>query len=157
MRSYLPLIVLALLAGAVLSTKALAEDAGAKVEYLGGTVGEIQKHSDGRLLTTNDRRLLLRLKKVTLSVPWDNINLLEYGQKVNRRIAESLLISPLFLLSKKRKHFLTIGFTDEAGDQNAMVFEVNRNDVRQLLVGLEARTGLKVTYQDEEARKSGKG
>ena len=157
MRNANHIAVTAVLATASLMLPAWAADAGGKVEYIGGTVAEIPQHSSGRLLTTNNQRLLLRLKKITVSVPWESINMLEYGEKVNRRIAESVLVSPLFLLSKKRKHFLTIGFKNEQGYQHAMVFEVKGDDIRQLLVGLEARTGLKVTYQDEEARKSGKG
>jgi hypothetical protein len=38
-----------------------------------------------------------------------------------------------------------------------MIFRVSKNDIRALLVSLEARTGRKVTFQDEEARKAGKG
>ena len=38
-----------------------------------------------------------------------------------------------------------------------MVFRVGKNNIRVMLVSLEARTGLKVEYQDEEARKAGKG
>ena len=37
-----------------------------------------------------------------------------------------------------------------------MVFRVDKNGIRATLVGLEARTGLKVQYQDEQARKAGK-
>ena len=63
----------------------------------------------------------------------------------------------MFLLSKSRKHFLTIGYMDEEGKQQALVFRVDKGGIRSALVSLEARTGLKVQYQDEEARKAGKG
>ena len=36
-----------------------------------------------------------------------------------------------------------------------MVFRVDKNAIRPALVALEARTGLKVKYQDQEARKAG--
>jgi len=68
-----------------------------------------------------------------------------------------VVISPMFLLAKSRKHFLTVGYTDEDGRQQAMVFRVDKNGIRAMLVGLEARTGLNVAYQDPEARKAGKG
>jgi hypothetical protein len=90
-------------------------------------------------------------------VPYSNINNLEYGQRVDRRYLEAILISPLLLLAKKHTHFLTVGHTDPAGKQQAMVFEVGKGDVRSVLVSLEARTGRKVEFQDEEARKAGKG
>jgi hypothetical protein len=69
----------------------------------------------------------------------------------------ALAISPLLLLSKSRKHFLTIGYKDGDGNQQALVFRVHKNDVRALLASLEARTGLKLDYQDDEARKAGGG
>jgi hypothetical protein len=69
----------------------------------------------------------------------------------------AVLVSPLLLLSKKRQHFLTIGYTDENGRQQAMIFRIDKDHVRPVLVSLEARTGRTIVYQDDEARKAGKG
>jgi hypothetical protein len=90
-------------------------------------------------------------------VPYERINLLEYGQKVDRRYLAAAFISPLFMLAKKRTHFLTLGFKDDDGEQQALVFRVDKNDIRLTLVALEARTGQEVRFQDEEARVAGKG
>ena len=68
-----------------------------------------------------------------------------------------VVISPVLLLAKRRKHYLTIGYVDENGAQQALVFQVDKNDVRAALVGLEVKTGRRVEYQDDEARKAGKG
>ena len=38
-----------------------------------------------------------------------------------------------------------------------MIFKVDKGDIRAMLVSLETRTGRKVQFQDEEARKAGKG
>ena len=96
-------------------------------------------------------------KKASWRVPYDKINLVEYGQKVDRRYIAAVILSPLFLFAKKRTHFLTIGYSDEENRQQAMVFRVNKDDIRMMLVSLEARTGRKVEFQDDDARKSGKG
>jgi len=61
------------------------------------------------------------------------------------------------MLAKKREHFLTVGFQDDDGQQQAMVFRVDKNDIRLALVTLEARTGQAIQYQDDEARMAGKG
>jgi len=90
-------------------------------------------------------------------VAYSQINLVEYGQKVDRRLALAVVISPLFLLSKSRRHFLTLGYNDDEGNQQALVFRVDKGAIRAVLAGLEARTGQKVQYQDLEARKAGKG
>jgi hypothetical protein len=83
--------------------------------------------------------------------------MLEYGQRVTRRYLEAIVISPLFILAKRRAYFLTVGYTDAQGKQQAMVFQVSGKLIRPVLVALEARSGRRVEYQDDEARKSGKG
>jgi len=130
---------------------------GAEADYLGGTVGGIRPGSEGRASTTDPEAFLFTSKGVTVKVPYARINLIEYGQKVDRRLLEAIFISPLMILSKKRQHFLTVGFEAEDGQQQAMLFKVSKSHIRAMLVSLEARTGRKVTYQDEEARKAGKG
>jgi hypothetical protein len=134
-----------------------AADVGGRVEYAGGTVEALAERPAGTLDTTHNQYLFFRTRKLTLQIPYERVNLLEYGQTVDRRVALAVVLSPMFLLSKKRKHFLTIGFNDDEGRQQALIFRVEKNDVRALLVSLEARTGRKVTFQDEEARKAGKG
>lgn len=128
-----------------------------RVDYAGGTSPQFAAGAQGRMELTDDRYFAFYSKKAQVRIPYDQINLIEYGQTVSRRIAMAVVISPLLLLSKSRKHFLTVGYMGEDGKQQALVFRVPKNDIRVLLVSLEARTGLKVEYQDEEARKAGKG
>ncbi len=130
---------------------------GERLEYVGGTISEIPQGCSGRAQVTDDEYFVFYSHKASWRVPYERIDLLEYGQKVNRRYVTALLISPLFLLSKKRDHFLTVGYTDDQGHHQAMVFRVDKSDIRTMLVSLEARTGRKVDYQDEDARRAGKG
>jgi hypothetical protein len=134
-----------------------ASSLGDRVHYVGGTVAELPGKSEGRIQITGPDALLFESHGIVIRVPYGNITNLEYGQRVDRRYVEAILISPLLLLSKKRSHFLTVDYTDAAGNQQAMVFQMEKGDVRSVLVGLEARTGRKIEYQDEEARKAGKG
>ena len=136
---------------------ASAKQSGAPAEYVGGTVATVASGVDGGLITTDEKVLVFLARGSHVQVPYDQINLLEYGQKVDRRYAMAVIISPMFLLSKKRQHFLTLGYTDAQGRQQALVFRLGKSMVRAVLVSLEARTGLKVQFQDEEARKAGKG
>ncbi|MCC6390405.1 MAG: hypothetical protein IT167_07365 [Bryobacterales bacterium] len=128
-----------------------------RVEYVGGTVEGISAGINGLLKTTDRDYLIFVTKTATLKVLYEHVNLLEYGQTVSRRYALAILISPVLILSKKRKHFLTIGYVDDDGRQQAMVFTVDKNDIRTALASLEARTGRKVEFQDNEARKAGRG
>jgi hypothetical protein len=144
-------------AGFVLSMDRLASERGGRAEYIGGTLSTVKERTEGRIQTNDDTCLVFRARKGSIRLPYGRINLLEYGQKAERRLGLAIVISPMFLLSKERKHFLTIGYSDEQGRQQAVVFQIDKDDVRQVLVSLEARTGRRVQFQDEEARKAGKG
>jgi hypothetical protein len=128
-----------------------------RVDYLGGTVESLTAGQAGALDLTDAHFMAFYTKNGQLRIPYDHVELLEYGQKVDRRLVLALAISPILLLSKEHKHYLTIGFRDDEGDHQAMLFRVDKNSIRAALVSLEARTGLKVQYQDQEARKAGKG
>ena len=130
---------------------------GSHAEYMGGTRADIPANNSGEIKVTDQVYFVFRSKRTQVRVPYQRINLLEYGQKVDRRYIAAVVISPLFMLAKKREHFLTVGFQDDDGRQEAMVFRVDKNDIRLTLVALEARTGQQVRYQDEEARMAGKG
>ena len=136
---------------------AFAADSGGRAEYVGGTVGHVPLKSAGRLHTSDGETLLFEFKGHAIQVRYEKINLLEYGQDTGRRYLLALAVSPILLISKARKHFLTVAFKEEDGRQQAMVFRVHKSDVRAVLASLEARTGLKVNYQDNEARKAGGG
>lgn len=129
---------------------------GSAVEYLGGTLANLSPRTPGWLVTTDPLSLVFYSKKSTIRIPYERVNQLEYGQKAERRYLESVLLSPLFVLMKKRDHYVTVGFELENGQQQALLFRVDKDDLRSLLVSLEARTGRKVEYQDDEARKAGK-
>lgn len=133
---------------------ASAAAAQTSVEYVGGTASELVAGTHGSMALSDDRYLAVYSGKLQMRVAYDHVNLIEYGQQVARRLALALVISPVFLLSKSRQHYLTIGYSGEDGKQQAMVFHVDKNSIRPTLAGLEARTGLKVQYQDEQARKA---
>jgi len=130
---------------------------GGHAEYVGGTILQIPDGCSGTVTAVDEQYFVFYSKKASWRVPYDKINLLEYGQKVDRRYIAAALLSPLLLLAKKRTHFLTVGYSDEDNRQQAMVFRVSKDDIRMMLVSLEARTGRKVEFQDDDARKAGKG
>lgn len=136
---------------------AMAGRTGSRAEYIGGTRADIPNNNSGDIQVTDRVYFVFTSKHTQIRVPYERINLLEYGQKVDRRYLAAVVISPLFLLAKKREHFLTVGFQDDDGQQQAMVFRVDKNDIRLTLVALEARTGQQVQFQDDEARIAGKG
>jgi hypothetical protein len=140
-----------------LSSLLQAGGPGNRVLYVGGTVAGVKSHSNADIDVRDTSALSLHLRDKAISVAWSDVSNIEYGLHVDRRYLEAILISPLFLIAKRRSHFLTIDYMDGDGHQQAVVLEVSKGDIRQLLVSLEARTGRRVEFQDEEARKAGKG
>lgn len=128
-----------------------------RAEYVGGTTPRLESGAVGSIDVTDQHYFAFYTRKVQVRVVYEKINGLEYGQKVDRRLLMAMVLSPVFLLSKSRKHFLTVAYTDEEGRHQALVFRVDKNGIRGTLVSLEARTGLKIQYQDQEARKAGRG
>jgi hypothetical protein len=128
-----------------------------KTQYVGGTENQIKEGTEGKSSAKDEKNFVFEYKGGSLAVPYSGIDDLEYGQKAGRRIGLAIAISPWLLFSKKRKHFLTLGWKDEKDTQHAAVFELGKSIIRTTLATLEARTGKKVDYQDDEARKSGLG
>lgn len=157
----------------LLNTTVLAGLDSKKAAYLGGSTKDkdftgAKGDVVGNLDTSNEQILnfeyTLNKEKKIYSIPYSQIIDIEYGQKAGRRvgaaIGSALLLGPvgLFLLfSKKRKHYVTIGYKDAAEKEQVAIFELGKDIVRTTLPVLEARSDKKITYQDEEAKKSGKG
>ena len=143
--------------GLALTLSSLAAEPGVRAQFVGGTVAGTFSRCGSRLDLTGADTLRFHCGREAMEVPYHRVNTLEYGQNVSRRYAAAILISPMFLLSKSRKHFVTLGYVDEDGRQQVLVLRIDKGDIRSVLTGLEAKTGRRVEYQDGEARKAGKG
>jgi len=164
MRKMLPLgLILSLMFGAITVT-AKSDTA----YYFGGTAAtfkDAKKEVKGHMATTDENALQFNYgKNQTFSIPYANFVDIEYGQKSGRRVgaavATTILLGPLGLLtlfSKKQKHFVTIGYTDDAGKEQVAIFKIDKDMVRTFLPILEARSGKKVEYQSKGAEKKATG
>ena len=127
---------------------------GKGAKYVGGTVTGMPENAEGQLdLARDDAAVFTAKSGQTVSIMYKNVESLEYGQKAGRRVGVALAVSPLFLFSKKRKHFLSISFSDEQGRKQGAVFELAKGAVRDTLTTFETRSGKKIEYESEEARK----
>ena len=59
------------------------------------------------------------------------------------------------LFAKKRKHYFTIGYKNDAGADQVAVIEIGKDAIRTTLAIVQTRSGKVIEYQDEEARKNG--
>ncbi|MBI1749033.1 MAG: hypothetical protein HY234_09855 [Acidobacteria bacterium] len=133
---------------------AAASVSGKETMYVGGTIAGLSEGTIGSLDSTSEKALKFNSPKGNFEIPYENITSLEYGQKAGRRLAVTILTgSWVYLLSKKRKHFLTIGFTDANEKPQGVVLEIPKGTAKSFITILEVRSGKKVEYESEEAKK----
>lgn len=121
--------------------------------YVGGTIAGLPEATMGKLNTESDKVLVFESPKGRFEIPFENVTSLEYGQKAGRRLGVALTLTIWALLSKKRKHFLTIGFTDDNEKPQGVVLEIPKGTAKSFITIIEVRSGKKVEYESEEAKK----
>ncbi|MBK5256396.1 MAG: hypothetical protein JJE39_10220 [Vicinamibacteria bacterium] len=124
-----------------------------KAMYVGGTLVGVAEKTEGPIYLKGAEKLAFMPKGSVVEVPWSRVEDVEYGQKAGRRIKTAILISPLALFGKSRKHYVTLAFKDEKDSEQVAVFEFDKDDIRMALAVIKARTGKEITFQDEEAKK----
>lgn len=146
-------ITVALVLAATAATAVYAVDS-KKGQYVGGTIAALQEKAEAKFDSSGDTELLFDAgKKGSVAIPYAGIKELEYGQKAGRRVGAAILLSPLALFSKGRKHFFTITYTDQAGKEQVGVFELGKEIFRPLIKIVEVRSGKEIILQDNEACK----
>ena len=159
------LLVCSLLVCSLVDGEALAVGR-KKAVYVGGTIQNLNQRkeaSEGRL-DLRDGQLVFNVNGQSVGVPYDRITELEYQHSSRYRptaiggaigasgvlLMASLATIILFpvalavipLAKKKRKrHFLTIGFTDADDNPQVMVLELGKNIEREARIVIAARSG----------------
>jgi hypothetical protein len=140
-------------------------------QYVGGTVTAIPQEAVGELSTADENTLSFTWPKGGQSgggewrISYNRVTYLGYGQHAGRRVGTAAALAPATVVmapvfvpvmwSKKRRHYLTLAFKDDHEKEQAVIFMVGKKSIRVLPTVLEVRTGLKLQYEDEEARKTG--
>jgi hypothetical protein len=142
----------------VLVIEANAAVRGERAMYVGGTVKTIKQGAQGTLDLDSKYQMAFETKEGEITIKYADIKSMEFGQKVGRRVGLTVALAATtmglaalpVLLSKKRKHYLTINYGDEV-----VVLELAKDIVRTAVPIIEARAGKKVELQgsvDEESR-----
>ena len=142
------LITFTIVVSLILGLAVSAAVRGDKAMYVGGTVTEIPEKQKGKLNLEGQEVMVFNWKKKKVEHQWElpytQISRMEYGQKAGRRVGVAIAVNPLFLFSKKRKHYFTFHFIDNDGAGQAAVFELSKKIYRPVWATLEAKTGLTV-------------
>ncbi len=138
-----------------------------RAKFIGGTVSTIPRDVLGTFEVKDEKLLSFKWDETgEWRIPYAKVTSVSYGQHAGRRvgatIATAVATAPLLgipalplLFSKKRRHYLTIEYSDEQEKAQAAIFLVGKKAIRETLKILEIRTGKNIRYEDEEARQSG--
>jgi hypothetical protein len=85
-----------------------------------------------------------------ITIPGDRIKSMLYEQTSKPRYAEAILISPFFLFTHSKKHFLTIQYTDAEGQGTFAMIHLDKSNARDIVAAAEADTGKKVERTEEK-------
>ena len=112
--------------------------------------GEGEEKRDARLELDPDTRMLSITdekngaeKATYLAVPYDVITKIVYERSAHRRYGAGVLVSPFLLLTKGKKHWLTIEFSGVAAYPEGYAYlRLEKDNYRRILSAIEAATGL---------------
>jgi hypothetical protein len=117
-----------------------------KVEYMPPKVaGEKQNGNPvkGQISFDKDKKLVVfqdEKSQAVVTIPYAKIKSMLYEKTSKPRYAKAILLSPFFLFTKSKKHFLTIQYTDDAGAGKFSVFHLDKGNARDIINSAEAET-----------------
>lgn len=144
--------LIAALVCACMGADADAAVRGDQIMYVGGTFSTVPEKTEGKIDLSRSDQAVFTSKQHSILVPYSGISSIEYGQKAGRRLGVAIAVSPVALLSKKRRHYVSISFTDASGTRQGAVFEVAKGLVAPVVRTLEQRSGKTVEFESAEAR-----
>lgn len=125
-------------------------------EYMEATAAGQKKASPavkGALSFNTEKRSVEFLNQKgapAFSISYDSIKSILYEQTAKPRYAEAVLISPLFLFSNSKKHYLTIQYVDETGSARFVIVHLDKNNAREAVAAAESETGQKVEHVEQK-------
>ncbi len=122
-----------------------------EVQFQGGTLA-IKNGTKLKVDLADPSAAVFRGNSV-VRVPWTGIKSIEYGQTASRRVTSAILLSPIALFSKARKHYVNLEWLDDQGQAQAAAFRADKSNFRAILTALRAKSGVDVMCGDTEAAK----
>ncbi len=100
-------------------------------------------------IDSNHIRFVDKKDREYFSIPSDAVTGVFYSRVAGRRIGAAIVLSPLLLFSKGKKHYLTLSFDD--GDQlvGAIEFKLHKSNYRGVLRAAEAVSGVDLEFDQE--------
>src|SRR5262245_4437041 len=110
------------------------------------------KQVDGTLVLDSSAKVARFVAKgnTEVEIPYGSITSLLYERAATPRYSAAVLVSPLFLFSKSKKHFLTIQYKNAEGQGQFALIRFDKKNWQPAVAAVEAQTGIKVERVEEK-------
>jgi len=78
------------------------------------------------------------------SINYDTIRGMQYERTDQSRYVAAVLISPAFLLTRSKKHYLTIEYNDQSGEAHSVIVRLNKRNARKAVATATAQNSKSV-------------
>jgi hypothetical protein len=110
------------------------------------------KQVDGTLILDSSAKAarFVAKSKTEVEIPYGSITSLLYERTATPRYSAAILVSPLFLFSKSKKHYLTIQYKNGEGKGQFALIRFDKKNWQSAVAAVEAQTGIKVERVEEK-------
>ena len=115
------------------------------IMYVGGTENQIKGGAEGKSSERDEKNFVFHYKGGSLSIPYDQVNDLEYGQKAGRRLGVAIMVTPLAHLFRKRENTLSVSAGKTSRTSSTRQCSTGQGTVRNVPSSLSRRTGRRST------------
>jgi hypothetical protein len=114
------------------------------------TVG-LKKGAKGEARADGDKEFTFKSKEGELNIPYENVTRLEYGLKSHTTVGYSLVmgVHP----KKVKEYLLTIDYNDKDQKAQSVVLKLGKSKIWTTLLNLQNKSGKRIDFGDEKARK----
>jgi hypothetical protein len=140
----------------VFATEAFAAEKFACAEYFQATPAGQKKAEAGvkgtLIFDANSKKVEFLNPKGTpaFSINHDAIRSMQYERTGQPRYLAAVVISPAFLLTRTKKHYLTIEYNDQSGEAHSVIVRLNKRNARKAVTTATAQTSKSVEQIEEK-------
>jgi hypothetical protein len=141
---------------AVMATESSAESRFTCAEYFRATAAGQKKAEPairGTLAFDTQNKSIMFTDKAgaqAFSIKYDAIHAIQYEKTAKPRYLAAVLISPLFLLSNSKKHYLTIQYNADDGEARSVIVRLPKKHAREAAMTAATETQRKVEQIEEK-------
>jgi hypothetical protein len=140
----------------IFATESFAAERFACAEYFAATPAGQKKAQAGvkgtLIFDENSKKVEFLNPKgaPAFSINYDAVHAMQHEKTSQPRYVAAVAISPAFLLTRSKKHYLTIEYNDPAGEAHSVIVRLNKKHARAAVATATAQTSKSMEQIEEK-------